>query len=75
LIDWLIELCLTPLSTVFQLYRGDPFYWWRKPEYPERTTDFGKATGTLFHIIMLRVDCTLIFAIAQSQARARTTEV
>ena len=36
---------LMPLSAIFQLYHGDPLQWWRKPEYPERTTDHGQATS------------------------------
>jgi hypothetical protein len=27
-----------PLSTIFQLYHGDEFYRWRKPEYLEKNT-------------------------------------
>jgi hypothetical protein len=55
---WFGLWCLTPLSTIFQLYRGSQFYWWRKLEYPESTTDHGQATGQIFHL-RLQVERTL----------------
>jgi hypothetical protein len=44
-----------PLSTIFPLYRGGHFYWWRKLEDPEKTMHRPAVNQAdkLYHVVLL----------------------
>jgi hypothetical protein len=50
-----VWLRLWPHSAIFQLYRGGQLHLWRKPEYPEKTTDLPQITDKFYHIMLYQV--------------------
>ena len=51
---------LTPLSTIFQLYRGGQFYWWRKSEHSEKTTNLAKVSDKFYHMLYYPVHLSFL---------------
>jgi hypothetical protein len=67
-ICWSVLWCLTPLSTIFHLYRGGQFYWWMKPEeYPMKTTDSKSPTNLSHNVVHIAMSGCIMAASLYNQ--------
>jgi hypothetical protein len=53
---WLWSLVLRHFQQYFSsIHPGNRFYWWKKQEYPKKTTDLTQVTDKLYHIMLYQV--------------------
>jgi hypothetical protein len=52
---WLICWFMVFNATFYNISLISWRYWWRKPEYPEKTTDLPQVTDKLYHLMLYRV--------------------
>ena len=45
-------VCLIVFNATFNNISVISYYWWRKPENPEKTTDLLQVTDKLYHIML-----------------------
>jgi hypothetical protein len=46
---------IATFKNISVVYRCSQFYWWRKPEYPEKTTALSQVTDKLYHLALIEI--------------------